>query len=103
LLLFRDAIRKRGCTGRVLLDGSFISAKIAPGDFDVLLVLQPEIQVMKDSDVILADLLDAQNAEIRRGYTVFFAPNNSASLKLLETAWDMSKEGVFKGVVEVPL
>ena len=38
LLNWRDRLRERGITGRLILDGSFISAKPDPGDFDAILV-----------------------------------------------------------------
>ncbi len=38
LLRWRDALRGKNMGGRVILNGSFISAKTEPGDFDVLFV-----------------------------------------------------------------
>ncbi len=35
LLEWRDAVRAKGMGGRLILDGSFISKKAAPGDFDL--------------------------------------------------------------------
>ena len=44
----------RRVTGTVLLNGSYVSAREEPGDFDLLLIAQPEIQEMKDADPRLA-------------------------------------------------
>jgi hypothetical protein len=50
----------------------------------------------------LADLLDAETSE-RRGYSLFYIPANSPAREMLRGLWDVSKEGVEKGVVEVQL
>lgn len=98
----RDALRTCGVTGTLLLDGSYISVKTEPGDFDVLLIAPADIQVHKGADPSLADLLDARRAE-ERGYSLFYIPIDSPVLAQLRTLWDVSKEGVPKGVVEVEL
>ena len=36
LLDWRDRLRQHGITGRLILDGSFVSARADPGDFDVI-------------------------------------------------------------------
>lgn len=36
LLAWRDAVRAKGMAGLVILDGSFISSKHTPGDFDLV-------------------------------------------------------------------
>ena len=103
LIAFRDGLRSCGCIGSMVLDGSFISSKQNPGDFDVLLVLQPNIQELKDSDSRLSRLLDAEMSENHEGYSVFYAPKNSPVVAFLLPMWDISKEGVVKGVVEVEI
>lgn len=103
LLDFRDNLRSCGCVGRVALNGSFISAKPVPGDFDVLLVLQPDIQKMKDADLRLSRLLDAEMSENQDGYSVFYLAENSPVIDMLLPIWDRSKDGTAKGVVEVEL
>ena len=103
LRTFRDGLRACGCSGRIILDGSFVSAKLVPGDFDMLLVLQPDIQQRKDSNPRLSRLLDAEMSENQDGYSVFYAPENSSAIDFLLPMWDNSKEGIAKGVVEVEL
>jgi hypothetical protein len=102
LLELRDALRSFGIVGYLLLNGSFISAKATPHDFDVLLVGPADIQVRKDVEPNLAEWLDAECAE-RRGYSLFYIPRDSPALALLSTFWDLSKEGVAKGFVEISL
>lgn len=103
LLTFRDGLRACGCVGRMVLDGSFISAKPVPGDFDMLLVLQSNIQEMKEANPRLSRLLDTEMSENEDGYSVFYLPENSSVIDMLLPMWDKSKEGVAKGVVEVEL
>jgi hypothetical protein len=103
LLELRDALRSLGVTGWLLLDGSYISAKEEPGDFDVLLIGPSDIQAMKDADPRLAFLLDAENAEKIGGYSLFYIPSDSSALATLSTFWDLSKEGIAKGIVQVQL
>lgn len=98
----RDSLHAAGVPGTILLDGSYISEKPEPGDFDILLVGPADIQVRKDAEPNLATLLDANAAE-ERGYSLFFIPADSPARAMLSTLWDFSKEGVAKGVVELAL
>jgi hypothetical protein len=103
LLVLRDTLHELGISGYVLLDGSYISAKLEPNDFDVLLVAPADIQAIKEANPRLARLLDAEIAEQEGGYTLFYIPNDSPALALLSTLWDISKDGVAKGVIRVDL
>jgi hypothetical protein len=103
LLDLRNGLRAHGVTGTLLLNGSYVSAKPEPADFDVLFIGPVEIQAMKDQDPGLASLLDAEQAERVCGYSLFYIPNNSPVLETLITLWDLSKEGVAKGSVQVSL
>jgi hypothetical protein len=98
----RDDLRACNVTGIIVLDGSYISAKSEPGDFDVLLIAPADIQVRKDANPSLAVILDAEIAE-RNGYPLFFIPEDSPVREMLRGLWDISKTGVPKGVVEVEL
>ena len=98
----RDALQAVGITGTILLDGSYISEKQEPGDFDLLLIGPADIQVRKDLEPNLASLLDAGSAEAQ-GYSLFFIAETSPVRDLLSTLWDVSKEGIAKGIVEITL
>lgn len=102
LIEFRDALRKCGVTGYLLLNGSYISSKPDPRDFDLLLVGPPDIQAMKELNPILRVFLDAEQAE-RKGYSLFYVPSDSPALASIETFWDYSKEGVAKGCIRAKL
>jgi hypothetical protein len=102
LLKLRDDLRACGVSGIIVLDGSYISAKLEPGDFDLLLIAPADIQVRKDTNPSLADILDAEASE-QRGYSLFYIPDDSPMQEMLRGLWDFSKEGVPKGIVEVAL
>src|SRR5579862_1669970 len=87
LLTLRDQLRSAGIRGRILLDGSFISAREEPGDFDVLIIADNDIQSLKDSDEQIARLLDAQQAE-SLGYSLFFTRSESPAIAMLNSLWD---------------
>ena len=98
----RDALQAAGVTGTILLDGSYISEKPEPGDFDVLIVGPADLQMRKDREPNLASLLDASTAEAQ-GYSLFFVTEASPMRKVISAVWDFSKEGIAKGVVEIAL
>ncbi len=87
----------------MILDGSYISAKSEPGDFDVLLIGPSDIQLRKDIDPDLSLWLDAEIAETERGYSLYYTPVNSPMIAFLYTMFDFSKENIPKGIVEVSL
>jgi hypothetical protein len=102
LLQLRQSLQAAGVSGTILLDGSFISEKREPGDFDVLIVGPADLQVMKDTEPNLASLLDASTAEAQ-GYSLFFVTEDSPMRQIISTVWDFSKEGIAKGIVELAL
>lgn len=98
----REALRTLKIAGALLLDGSYISAKPEPGDFDVLLIGPADIRVRKDVEPDLAVLLDAQSAE-EQGFSLFYTAVNSPNLPFLRAIWDETKRGVPKGCVEIEI
>ena len=103
LLELRDALRSCGLAGRVLLNGSYVSAKAEPDDFDLLLIGPPDIQLLKDSNPALAELLDAERVEKLFECSLFYVSSESPALGEILTLWDHSKEKVPKGSIEVNL
>jgi hypothetical protein len=98
----RDGLRAYGVRGRLVLDGGYVSSKLEPHDFDVLLVAEPGLDPLKQSNPTLAALLDPQRSE-DRGYSILYCQTNSSVLDLLLTVWDRAKNGIEKGVIEVDL
>jgi hypothetical protein len=103
LLSWKDALVAAGVQGLVLLNGSYVSGKENPSDFDIALMAQPDIQALKDMNPTLRELLDSEHCERELGFSVFFFPNNSPMLDLLRSMWDQAKDGTPKGVLEVSL
>ncbi len=105
LLDFRDALRAEGVTGVFILDGSYISGKEVPSDFDIILIADPNLSSLKELSQNLQNLLDAEKCEKERGFSFLFCPNNSSLLDQLSEIWDYTKDGSTskKGVLEVEL
>lgn len=87
LLELRDELRLCGLAGSFLLDGSYISAKLEPSDFDILYVAPADIEVLKEKSLELRRLLDAQYAE-EQGYSLLYAPENSIAIEIITGIWD---------------
>ena len=68
-----------------------------------MLILQPEIQAMKENDSRLSRLLDAEMSENQDGVSIFYAPENSLVISQLLPLWDFAKDGTPKGIVEVKI
>ena len=58
LLEWRDGVRAKGITGYLILDGSFISAKTEPGDFDPIFVMDEGVETILAADVEAALLVN---------------------------------------------
>jgi hypothetical protein len=103
LFALRDSLRSCGVTGSMLLNGTYVSAREEPRDFDVLLVAPDNIQAMKEADPRLGVLLDAEHAEKVGGYSLFYVPRSSPDIGMVTTFWNITSEGIAKGSVEVEL
>jgi hypothetical protein len=71
LLEWRDRLRARGIAGRLILDGSFISAKPEPGDFDTILILEEGMETRLAQDVEAALLVNYAYCKQRAWGDVF--------------------------------
>ena len=58
LLRWRDAVRGKRMGGRLILNGSFVSAKMEPGDFDALFVYDTVSAAITAQDKEALRLLD---------------------------------------------
>lgn len=106
LLTWRHELKAKGISGWMLLDGSYISAKENPSDFDTLLVLDEEARKILENDIEARGLLDYSEGK-NRGFDLlyYFAATvrDYPSLVGLDV-WDRDKTtGVLKGVLEVGL
>lgn len=71
LLQWRDAVRAKGMGGLAILDGSFISEKAAPGDFDCIFVYNEATRMILAQDVEASDLFRHTTIKNRFGGDVF--------------------------------
>ncbi len=71
LLAWRDAARRRGLAGRVILNGSFISAKRNPGDFDLLFLYDAASEAVVRQDEEALGLIDPLRCKTVYGGDVF--------------------------------
>lgn len=107
LLRWRDAARARTLAGLVLLDGSFVSDKEVPGDFDLVFSYDAATETLVRADREARTLTDYQACRAL-GFLgdVFALP---ASLKTSSPAlsgldmFDFDRQGTPKGVVKVQL
>lgn len=71
LLRWRDAVRGKQMGGRLILNGSFVSAKTEPGDFDVLLVYDTASAAIIVQDKEALRLLDNAHCKALYGGDVW--------------------------------
>jgi hypothetical protein len=107
LLAWRDATRAKELSGRVVLNGSFISAKETPGDFDLLFIYDAASEAIVQQDAEALALIDpirckaafggdvfACSASMVEAYPQFFPTDSFDQIKFTD---------VKKGVLEVDL
>ena len=105
LLQWRDAVRKRGMGGFLILNGSFVSQKTAPGDFDCLFIYDDATEQMVKEDEEAQALTDYLRCKAEWQADIFAFPettvrNHPAFCRL--DGFDLHKSTRKpKGVVEV--
>jgi len=106
LLEWRDALRGTGVAGRVILNGSFISAKTEPGDFDLIFVYDESARAIinRDADAkALTDYTYCKAAGYGDVFTFAVAAVRAFPDFCRLDMFDTDKKGIPKGVVEVAL
>ena len=102
------ALKRKGITGMLVLDGGFISSKENPKDFDVLLVYDDSLEETMQSDAEAAALINYATCK-EHGFDVFAFARTSLDAPRVLLAhpleiWDL--DGTTKsrkGVLEVQL
>jgi hypothetical protein len=107
LLSWRDAVRAAGLSGRVILNGSFISAKPTPGDFDLIFIYDTKTKELIEREPAAKRLTNYADCKEQFGGDVFiFWEENVQRFPAFcdITMFDRVKfTGTPKGVVEVEL
>lgn len=107
LLSWRDAVRAKGMAGLIILNGSFISIKEAPGDFDLVFSYDEGTEALVRNDPEVRKLIDYQTCRAL-GFLgdVFALPASLQKSSPLLSGLDMfdfDRQGRPKGVIEVQL
>jgi hypothetical protein len=107
LFEWRDSLRKKSMGGLLILDGSFISRKAEPGDFDCLFVYDAATAKVIEEDEQALDLLSYERCKAR-GYGDIFALSEAAVREYPKFChldmFDADKvTKAFKGVVEIKI
>jgi hypothetical protein len=106
LLDWRDRAREKGVSGWLVLNGSFVSAKENPNDFDTIFVFDDEALELMENDVETKRLLDYSSCKSlgfdMLGFSATLVREHPEWVPL--DAFDRDKEtGKPKGVLEVVL
>jgi hypothetical protein len=106
LLRWRDALRERQITGKLILNGSFVSAKPTPGDLDGIFVYDEGIEERLKVDAEARRLIDYETCRKEGLGDILAFPSETvqkypAMCRL--DAFDFDKSGVPKGVIEVQI
>ena len=107
LLQWRDAVQAKGMGGLLILNGSFISRKREPGDFDCLFVYNEATTELIEKDEDALQLLNYEGNKAR-GYGDIFTLSEAAAIAFPMFChldmFDRDKNTkIPKGVVEVEI
>ena len=105
LLKWRDAVRTSGMAGLVILDGSFISSKETPGDFDLVFSYDEATEALIRNDPDARKLTDYQACRAL-GFLgdIFALPASLQKFSPMLSGlnmFDFDRQGKPKGVIEV--
>jgi hypothetical protein len=103
LIAWRDAAREAGFVGQIILDGSFVSAKQEPGDFDLVFLYDEATEQLVRDTPELRMLLNQPYCRMRfRGDVWEVAPSLPDWLRG-DDMFDRTRTGVRKGVLVLTL
>jgi hypothetical protein len=107
LLQWRDAVRDKGMAGLVILDGSFVSSKEAPSDFDLVFSYDEATELLLLTDLEARKLTDYQACR-SLGFLgdIFALPASLLRFSPLLGGldiFDLDRQRKLKGVIEVLL
>ena len=95
-----DQAARAGIVKRILIVGSFVSAKPEPNDFDCIVVLDPSI-VGKPLRPFEYNLVSRQMAQRMFGGDVMPALDNSTALQQYLEFFQTTRDGKRIGIVEI--
>jgi hypothetical protein len=95
--------RETGKVGRLIVFGSYITAKPDPNDVDVILVMRDDFKVREVHSAATA-LFDHQRADAELGASIFWTRPSLLVLDTIEdflSHWQNKRDGTKRGIVEV--
>lgn len=98
-----ELARSAGCIDYLLIDGSFVTAKPAPEDIDLVAVLDPQHDLSTDLPPDAYNALSHKRARKMFGLDVFAAPEGSETLRKWTDLFSQVKgePNARKGIVRV--
>ena len=88
---------------RLLIFGSYITAKPEPNDIDVVLIFDDDFDITACSEEV-KELLNHQQAEAEFGASIFWIRPSLLFLETLEEfieGWQIKRDGTRRGIIEV--
>ena len=98
----REIAKRTGHLARMILYGSFVTAKTEPNDIDVFLVFDDDFDASQcDSEALL--LLDHATADSHFGASVFWLRRPAAFGGEQATIefWQIRRDGALRGIIEI--
>ena len=105
LLELIEAMRRTGLFVKVVIDGSFVTAKADPNDIDLIAVLRPEHDFERELSMSEYALLSRSLLQRRFGFDVIVAESRSAVYDTYVEFFSRVREApnLRKGLVELKL
>lgn len=103
LARIRELARATGALDRVIVFGSYVTAKPEPNDVDVILVMRDDFHLAACPPPALP-LFDHRRAEAELGASVFWIRPGLLFGETVEqfiTGWQVRREGGRRGIIEV--
>jgi uncharacterized protein DUF6932 len=98
-----ELTKKAGHFQRLIIFGSFVTAKLAPNDVDIILIMNDAFRV-EACDQEAAAVFDHVRAQQELGASVFWIRPELLVRDTLETfiqSWQRKRDGKLRGIVEV--
>ena len=105
LLDWRNKMKENNISGLLILNGSFISDKLAPNDFDAMFLYDDKSEIIFNNNPELKSHIDYNECK-KKGFDLFAFPlsalSNDSELNPAKTdLYDFDRNNVPKGVLEV--
>ena len=100
-----ELAEQTGHLDRVIVFGSYVTAKEAPNDVDIVLIMKAEFKLDTCTSEVLA-VFDHQRAQAELGASVFWTRPGLLFLQSSEdfiAGWQRKRDNTLRGIVEVTI